>query len=275
MSLEASSAHEIAGGTVAGRSHALSGKTNQDAYAWRVCGDVLVAVVCDGCGSSPHSEVGAQIGARLCSNLLTARLAEGAALEAPALWEGLRVDILAELRRLAVAMGGQLAETVADHFLFTVVGLALVGDAGCVFAAGDGIAVVDGVVTRLGPFPGNEPPYLAYGIVSRDAPGFSVVRAFLRAQSALIGTDGAVDLAGMASCSLPGGGAVGPLDRFWEEDGYFRNRDAVRRRLALVNREVTRPLWDERRIERRTGLLDDDTTVVVVRRKSVQPAQPA
>ncbi len=37
--------------------------------------------------------------------------------------------------------------------------------------------------------------------------------------------------------------------------------------LALANREVTRPLWDERRIERVPGLLDDDTTVVVVRRR--------
>jgi Protein phosphatase 2C len=233
---------------------------------------VLVAVVCDGCGSSAHSEVGAQLGARLCTSMLMARLAEGAALDASGLWEGLRGDVLAELGRLAVAMGGSLAETVTEHFLFTVVGLAFTGEAGCVFAAGDGIAVVDGAVTRLGPFPGNEPPYLAYGLVSRDAPGFSVVRSFSGARSALIGTDGAADLAGMASRSLPGGGEVGPLDRFWEEDGYFENRDAVRRRLALVNREVTKPLWNERRIERRSGLLDDDTTVVVVRRRSAMSA---
>ncbi len=269
MSLEAMSTHEIAGGTVTGRSHALSGKPNQDAYAWASRGDVLVAVVCDGCGSSAHSEVGARLGARLCSSLLAARLGEGAPLEAPALWQGLREGLLAELRRLALAMGGPLAETVIEHFLFTVVGLALAGERGCVFAAGDGIAVVDGAVARLGPFPGNEPPYLGYGLLSRDAPGLSVVRAFTGARTALIGTDGAADLAGMASRSLPGGGEVGPLDRFWEEDRYFDNRDAVRRRLALVNREVTRPLWNERRIERHPGLLDDDTTVVVARRQPV------
>lgn len=236
------SRYEIAGGTVAGRSHALAGKPNQDAYAWVQRGDVLVAAVCDGCGSSAHSEVGARIGARICTAQLSARLAEGAALDDPALWDALRGDLLAALRDLAGAMGGVLSETVADHFLFTVVGLALAGDRGCVFAAGDGIAAVDGDVTRLGPFPGNEPPYLAYGLCSRGAPGLSVVRAFEGASSVLVGTDGAADLADL-----------GPLRPFWEEDRHFENRDAVRRRLTLAARGP--------------GRLDDDTTVVVVRRR--------
>jgi Protein phosphatase 2C len=268
VSLDAASRYEIAAGTVTGRSHTLSGRPNQDAHAWLCHDDVLVAVVCDGCGSSAHSEVGARLGARLCAARLSARLVEGAALDAPALWEGLRDDVLGALRDLANAMGGRLAETVADHFLFTVVGLAFTGEQGCVFAAGDGIAAVDGDITRLGPFPGNEPPYLAYGLLSRGAPGFSVIRAFTGARSALVGTDGAADLADLAARPLPGGGAeVGPLAQLWEEDRYFRNPDALRRRLALVNREVTRPRWEERRIDREAGLLGDDTTVVVVRRK--------
>ncbi len=268
MSLDAASRYEIAGGTVTGRSHALAGKPNQDAHAWLCRDDVLVAVVCDGCGSGAHSEVGARLGARLCTARLAARLAEGAALDAPALWSGLRDDVLGSLRELCRAMGGHLAETVTCHFLFTVVGLAFTGEEGCVFAAGDGIAAVDGAVQRLGPFPGNEPPYLGYGLVSPAAPGFAVIRAFKGARTALIGSDGAADLADLAPRPLPGGGAeVGPLASFWEEDRYFQNRDALRRRLALVNREVTRPRWEERRIERDVGLLGDDTTVVVVRRK--------
>ena len=268
MSLDAASRYEIAGGTVAGRSHGISGKPNQDAHAWLCRGDVLVAAVCDGCGSSAHSEVGARVGARLCTARLAALLAAGAALDAPALWDGLRDDVLAALGALGGAMGGRLAEIVSEHFLFTVVGLAFSGEQGCVFAAGDGILAVDGAVTRLGPFPGNEPPYLAYGLVSRDAPGLSVVRAFEGARSALIGTDGAADLADLAPRALPGGGAeVGPLSQLWEQDRYFQNGDALRRRLALVNREVTRPRWEERRMERDVGLLGDDTTVVVVRRK--------
>ena len=56
---------EIAGGSVAGRSHVLAGKGNQDAYHWSVEERSLVAVVCDGCGSGAESEVGAALGARL------------------------------------------------------------------------------------------------------------------------------------------------------------------------------------------------------------------
>jgi len=268
VSLEIAGSYEIAGGTVTGRSHLLAGKPNQDAYAFVSRGEILVAAVCDGCGSGAHSEVGAQLGARIGTARLAERLEGGAQLDDPALWDGLRADLLGALRDLAAAMGGGLARTVTDHFLFTVVGLALVGDRGCVFAAGDGIAAVDGVITRLGPFPGNEPPYLGYGLLEPHAPGFSTVRAFEGARSVLLGSDGAADLADLAARSLPGGGEVGPISRFWEDDRYFHNRDAVRRRLALVNRDVTRPLWEERRIERETGLLDDDTTVVVVRRAS-------
>jgi len=267
VSLDVTHTYEIAGGSVAGRSHAVRGLGNQDAHAWIRRGEILVAAVCDGCGSSPHSEVGARLGARLCTALLAGRLAEGAELDDPALWGALRDDVLARLRELAGAMGGRLGDVVTEHFLFTVVGLAFVGERGCAFAAGDGIVAVDGQVTRLGPFPGNEPPYLAYGLTSEGGPGFSVVQSFTGARSALIGSDGAADLADLSARDLPGGGTVGPLSQLWEDDACFDNRDALRRRLALVNREVTRPLWIERRIERRAGLLEDDTTVVVVRRR--------
>jgi hypothetical protein len=253
--------YEIAGGTVAGRSHVISGKPNQDAHAWLSRGEIVVAVVCDGCGSGAHSEVGAQIGARVCAARLGERLEKGAALDDGTLWVGVRDDLLGTLRDLASAMGGSLARAVTDYFLFTVVGVALVGDDGCVFAAGDGIAAVDGTVTRLGPFPGNEPPYVSYGLTAANAPGLSVVRAFSGARSILLGTDGAADLADLGS-------AVRNLSSFWEDDRYFRNPDAIRRQLALLNRERTKPVWEERRVERETGLLEDDTTIVMIRRAS-------
>jgi hypothetical protein len=200
--------------------------------------------------------VGAALGARLVCAALGHRLAEGAALDDPALWDGLRRDVLDVLRSAAVAMGGRLAETVSELFLFTIVGVAVAGDAGCVFAAGDGLAAIDGEVVQLGPFPRNEPPYLGYGLLDPGAPGFAVVRAFdARAvRAVLVATDGAEGLDAEALRSL------------WEDDRHFRNRDALRRTLALWNREVVRPIWEERRIERRPGLLEDDTTVVVVRR---------
>jgi len=246
---------EIAGGTATGRSHALVGKPNQDAYAWFASGDVLAAVVCDGCGSGAHSEVGARLGARIVTARLAARLAEGASPDSPALLDGVRTDLLTALAGLASAMGGRLAEVVSEHFLFTVVGLAVAGERGCVFAAGDGIVALHGEVIQLGPFPGNEPPYLGYGLLGNaDAPALSMIRAFgvREVHSVLLGTDGATNLA--------------DLPCFWEDDRHFHNRDALRRRLALMSRDVVRPDWTERRMVRQAGLLEDDTTVVVARR---------
>ncbi len=50
---------EVAAGSVTGRSHVLGGKPNQDAFAFRAADHGLVGVVCDGCGSGAHNEVGA------------------------------------------------------------------------------------------------------------------------------------------------------------------------------------------------------------------------
>jgi hypothetical protein len=251
----------VAGGSVTGRSHTLSGRANQDAWHARAEGEHLVAVVADGCGSGAHSEVGAQLGARIAAAALLRRLAEGAALDDGALWEALRDDVLAALRPVALAAGGRLADVVSEMFLFTLVGVAVRGERGCVFAAGDGVAAIDGEVVRLGPFPGDAPPYLGYGLLGREgAPRLAVVRAFDgEARTILVGTDGAAALADL--------GDGGSFRALWEEERHFRNRDALRRTLALYNREEVRPNWAERRLERRRGSLEDDATVVVLKRQ--------
>ena len=154
-------------------------------------------------------------------------------------------------------------------FLFTVVGVALAGEHGCVFAAGDGVFAINGEVARLGPFPGNEPPYLGYGLLGRPAE-LRALRSFPAEglRSVLIGTDGAADLDDLAARPLPGGGGeVGSLCQFWKDDRHFQNRDSIRRRLALVNREVIRPVWADHRLVREPGHLGDDATLVVIRRK--------
>ena len=61
---------------------------------------------------------------------------------------------------------------------------------------------------------------------------------------------------------------VGPLSQFWSEDRYFKNRDMLRRRLTIANRDVTRADWDERALIIEHGLLPDDTTIITGRRVS-------
>jgi hypothetical protein len=266
------SVFEVAGGTVTGTDHLAVGRPNQDAYAFRAEEGCLAAAVCDGCGSGARSEVGAALGARLVTDQVLGALRRGGDVDSPATWEEVRRGALAPLRVMASAMGGSLSEVVSTFFLFTVVGLAISGDKACAFSLGDGLIAIGDELLRLGPFPRDEPPYLAYGLLDRppggEAPRFTVHRAFPSSaiRTALLGTDGAIDLLESSSRQIPAGGEVGPLSRFWEDDRYFRNPDAVRRRLALINRSVTRPVWKEQRLEREGGLLRDDTTVIVVRR---------
>ncbi|TPW19027.1 MAG: hypothetical protein FD126_3096, partial [Elusimicrobia bacterium] len=174
------------------------------------------------CGSEPRSGLGAALGASLAAAAVERRLAVEGALDL----RGLGDEILAGLVRLAAIAGLGLRE----HFLFTIVGAAFAGERAVVFACGDGVAAVDGRVTRLGPYPGNAPPYLAYALE-----GAAVSLDCLYdgpAKSVLVGTDGAAD--GDLAPLLAGG-------------RFFTNPDLLRRAL---------------RVQR----LDDDATVALLRR---------
>lgn len=279
---------EIAGGTIAGRDHVLGGRNNQDAFMVKRTDDALVAVVADGCGSSPHSEVGAQLGTRLCvevlmDDLLNAVVSNDGLTPHDATWlvmERVRTRLLAEIRKLAERMGGNFSRTIQDYFLFTLVGAVITERFTWTFSLGDGTALVNGDVIYNGVFAGNAPPYLAYGLVKTTLQQvdptileFRIhdVRPTALVQSILIGTDGAADLARVADRKLPGKDELaGPLSQFWQEDRYFKNPDMIRRHLALANREVTTIDWQRREVQKNHPLLPDDTTIVVVRRKEVQ-----
>ena len=62
---------EIAQGTVTGREHRREGRNNQDASHVSRTVHTLAAIVCDGCSSAPHSEVGAQLASRFLTQHLT------------------------------------------------------------------------------------------------------------------------------------------------------------------------------------------------------------
>jgi Protein phosphatase 2C len=260
---------EIAGGSGTGHAHVAAGRNNQDAFCWASDIDWLVAVVCDGCGSAPRSEVGAQIGSRLLVQAAGRWLRSG--LDGAELLEQVRQDVLASVRLLARDMSfdqASFSQTVADHFLFTVVGVVITAREATTFSLGDGLVVINGERTQLGPFPNNEPPYLGYALLPcargrgpSEGLSFKVHRSLAASevQSLVLGTDGAVDLEALADRPIHGRGEpVGPLSQFWIDDRVFKNADMVRRRLAVLNRG---PRW---------GLLSDDTTLVVVRRYAAE-----
>jgi len=258
---------EVAAATVTGREHARAGRNNQDAFHARASEHGLAAAVADGCGSGACSELGAQLGARAVVETALALLKKGVAVEAPEFLERLRADVLCLFQALAGELGQRL---IGEGLLFTVVGAVVTPERTLVFSAGDGVWALNGEVRRLGPFPGNAPPYLSYGLLKPGAVAFEVnaLRPTAEVDSVLLGTDGAADLAELASVRIPEREEpVGPLSQFWSEDRYFRNADALRRRLSLLNQESVRADFSAGRLVRTPGLLTDDTTLVVLRRR--------
>lgn len=261
---------EVAGGSVSGRSHVLTGKANQDAFAVRTEAFGFCGVVCDGCGSGSRSEVGASLGARIISENVISEIAAGKSIRDENTWERIRARTLETLSALLKSMGAPATRIVTEYFLFTVVGFAIANEGAVIFSLGDGLFALNDEILKLGPFPGNAPPYLGYGLLG-DGPAFTIQRtcALEEFTSALVGTDGAGDYEDVVGKPYPGsrGETVPPLSTFWRNDKYFYNEDALRRTLWLVNREATRPVWNEKRIVKEPGLLEDDTTILVVRKK--------
>ncbi|AGC49093.1 hypothetical protein MYSTI_07821 [Myxococcus stipitatus DSM 14675] len=257
---------EVAAGSVVGREHARAGRNNQDAWCVRGSEHGVALVVADGCGSQACSELGAQLGVRGVAQAALTRLAEDGRVDEAGFLPGLREDVLCLLSELR----GELGRDTLGDFLFTVVGAVVTPSHTLVFSAGDGVWSLNGDVHTLGPFPNNAPPYLAYALIRGDDTSF-VTRALVPTadvHALLLGTDGVADLAKLGAASLPSSEeTVGPLSRFWTEDRYFENPDALRRRLAMLNRESVRADFDARRLVRTPGLLPDDTTMVVLRRR--------
>src|ERR1700752_4179192 len=100
---------EIAGGRVAGADHIRAARNSHDAFRWTTFSRTLIAVVCDGCGSAPHSEVGATLGAP--RGVRTIRDHRAGGIGGPATER----DFIGRLRTIAAHVGG-----LSDFFLFTL-----------------------------------------------------------------------------------------------------------------------------------------------------------
>ncbi|OLP20152.1 hypothetical protein BST81_01580 [Leptolyngbya sp. 'hensonii'] len=262
---------QIAAGSIAGRDHILTGKNNQDALYYTISEHAILAIVCDGCGSGAYSEVGARLGARLTAATIAQILQDtpDAHLQDEDFWDRVYRTLLLQFQALVQTMGGDRVQAIRDYFLFTIVGTVITPAGASIFSLGDGCLILNGQVTEIGPFPNNAPPYLAYGLLEQTL-SFHVHAQIPLAElhTLLIGTDGVLDLTQVADSPVPGSTKpVGPICQFWEQEHYFTNPDRVRRTLALANREVTKPDWQNHQMVKTAGLLPDDTTLIVIRKQ--------
>jgi len=266
----------VAGGSVPGTDHTKPGQpgwtNNHDAFTWRgLRSGGFVAVVCDGCGSGKHSEVGSHLGANLLAQTITDDVEklhiEGRPLAQIALGRVQQI-VLGYFATLAKATGGSFSQTINDYFLFTIVGAIVTPEEYCIFSLGDGVFILNGDVYPLGPFPNNSPPYLMYNLAGSSLLDANPALLNLQVQARgstkdlnwlLIGTDGVLDLINAKGKTIPGRKeTVGAIEQFLS-DSCMQNPDGIRRRLAVLNRETVE---DGRSI--RGGLLTDDTTFIIV-----------
>jgi hypothetical protein len=266
---------QFASGSVLGKEHRRKGKNAQDALVLDVFPEHAVAIVCDGCGSGSRSEVGAVLGSRVIAHAISERFRRSHGLNEESL-ERVRLDVLAHLRVMVNAMGGSFSQTVEEHFLFTVVGMVMTAEQVIIFSIGDGVYAINEQVTTIGPFEGNKPPYLGYGLTASPKDTASlrfVINAVVPTEevsSLLIGTDGVGDLLAASGKPIVGTKTVvEEISALCGTDAFFGNPDALNRRLRLINRELVHPEWLERRLSTTYGLLDDDTTLIVARRKEI------
>lgn len=265
----------ISSGSVIGSKHRLFGKNNQDGLFVARNEKAICAIVCDGCSSSPESEVGAKLAARFIALKAIHIMTTGWFQKGSEILPSFREIILMYLRRLTDHFY-QNDKVVDDMFLFTIVGAIINESFATIFSIGDGVYSLNGKTTIIDE--NNSPNYLGYRIIpGAYAVEESGIRFMVREEvetssleSMIIATDGASDIEARAEEPLVisgSAGIVGGLNQFESEERYLKNPTLVQRRLNQLSLSRTEIDWDNQRIMRSEGILGDDTSVILIRRR--------
>ncbi len=213
--------------SVVGSDHVLPGqggkKNNQDAYTAVEHDHGIVAVLCDGCGSRPHTDVGATIGARIIAGEVLRQVNHTAGVSLN--WPGITRATLNELRKIAQTLTGktessvpEFEQVVADYLLFTALVVVTYDDQVVIAACGDGVFAIDGKTTYMDPPLAtlNAPPYLGYALLQKTGYHTDELKKHLALvpvaevslgsvqKGIVVGTDGVESLIGDESIYHPG-----------------------------------------------------------------------
>lgn len=266
---------DVAHGSVPGSHHRRSLGNNQDAAAVCTAPSSVVAAVCDGCGSTPHAEVGARLVARFLVNHGTTLLdgacpwegpAFGQARSRAAFMEVLRLRTVEYLGGVATGLGGNRVQNVHDLLLCTALVAVVTPTVSWVATIGDGVLSINGGVQVIEQE--NQPAYLGYELVPRVRSALGPARLRFVERGALptgalgslqVASDGATALLDTAA-GIP---ADGPSARGL--GGFLQPAD-VARQNALQRRLVVAGV--------RAGRARDDTTMVSIVRREGEARDP-
>ena len=250
------------GASVTGTAHVQASKNNQDAWTIANASTLpFVGVVTDGVSEGRFSEVGAHVGKRVVADSLLRALALQLDPRTDAFWSSVQRRALRRLATTARSFGGELDHAVCDYLSFTTSGVLVLRDTTHFFSFGDGVRVINGEVTKLGPFERNEPPCLAYGLIDERFAAMPFERtevATAALQHFIVASDGAGRF-----IDHPGLRRKGLISTLWENDLFFREPAVAATWLSALNKEPERYRPGD---HERFGYFDDDTTLVVARR---------
>jgi len=271
-------------GSSIGRKHRVNGINCQDAFCVLQSPNRFIAVVTDGLSLivgdgeefPTKCEFGANLGAHLIAKTvgeLSLRIdmkRESSVLTSRYFWQRIEDDTLAHLRTVALLFGGNLQEVIEKYFLFTSLGVLITPTTSVFYGIGDGNFYVNGTRIQLGPFPDNQPPYLAHRLLSSSRHDFRDLQFKIYSviptqelKNFLIGSDGINDLIVSENALMPGRTeTVGSISQFWQNDRYFTNPAAVDLRLSMLSDDRQKVDWDNRELNKFPGLLPDDTTII-------------
>lgn len=163
-------AFQVKMGSVTGSEHTFKMTNCQDKFRCAQYDSYIVGVVCDGCSEGQHSEVGAGLLAEFLVRQAGRYLQSG--LQPEAVPELLYPKALEFLKSLSGWLLGSAYTSqeegalVRDYFLATALGFITGGEQTVIFAAGDGLILLNDLVLPINQE--NKPSYLAYSILDRQ-----------------------------------------------------------------------------------------------------------
>lgn len=204
-------AYGTTAGSVHKNPHGPGATNNQDAVQPILVNKRVVGgVICDGCGSMPHSEIGSQFGAKAIADIV----ADEYVKNKPIQWKEVTKKAVEEIKRgarLYKSKTETLEDAIKEYFLFTVV-IAVVHDNKVIIAAcGDGIFMHDNDIWEIEIPIKNAPPYLAYNLIPSKYKAHSDYLDICEVHSVplekikksiIIGSDGLSELASASTSDL-------------------------------------------------------------------------
>jgi hypothetical protein len=253
--------YSLRAASVIGTEHRDQWRNNQDAYAMISEGLFSFGIVCDGCGSTAHAEVGAKLiatKAKQIAHTLVGAICEREWTPKPELMaRSLKTELLYFLRSLKMQLD---EESFRETMACTLLGFILFEEEGCLFYRGDGFYAVDGIVYQLSS-ENNAPDYLIYDVDHPQEDSLIIEPIDKPFSQVMVGTDGFEWWSRRESQLLPDQTReIGSVESFLEEAEF----DTSVKMQRFLQRVQTPRIVEG---SRRDGLLKDDTTLIIAEKR--------